>query len=129
MKYTKKYTVKEWKCFDWSIQEAICKKYNVILTNYDSPLTKKGIVLKICKTIYSQLNKRNFDKGIGLIQLGVNSISEFGKAFDSGSRKTNSRSNQNDIRKAFWGDNKPIKRIRNDSDLPFYGKKIGFWKD
>ena len=128
MKTIKKFTVKQWKKFDWIMQENICKQFNVILTNYNSPLTKKGMVLKICILIFRQLNKRNFDKGIGVIQKGTSMLSdfgnEFGKAFDSGSRKT---SNQKDVRTAFWGD-KPSKRTRKDS-TSFYGKKIGFWND
>ena len=126
MKTIKKYTVKQWKKIDWIMQENICKQFDVILTNYNSPLTKKGMVLKICILIFRQLNKKNFDKGIGIIQKGTSMLSEFGnefgKAFDSGSRKTGS--NQN-IRKAFWGDDKPSKRTRKDS-TSFYGKRISF---
>lgn len=123
MKYPKKYTVKEWKRFDWIIQEAVCKKYNVILTDYKEPLTKKGMALKICKVIYSQLNKKNFDKSIGLIQSGTNSISEIGKVFDNPKKEYSKNNNQN-VRSAFWGNDK---QKDSSNSIPLFGKKIDFW--
>ena len=129
MKTIKRFTVKQWKKFDIDMQENICKQFDVILTNYNSPLTKKGMVLKIIRVMYSQLNKGNFDKGIGIIQKGTSMLSEFGnefgKAFDNPNH-SKKPSNQKDVRTAFWGD-KPSKRTSNS--MPFYGKKIGFWND
>ena len=34
MRYPKKYTVKEWSKFSWDMQERLCARYVVILTDY-----------------------------------------------------------------------------------------------
>ena len=119
------YKVKEWNRFDTDIQEALVKKYDVILTDYKEPLTKGQIILSIGMAIYHNLTKKNLDKGIGLIQSGIGMLSEFGnefgKAFDSGPRKTHS---QKDVRSAFWGNES--KETRKET-MSFYGKKIDFW--
>ena len=36
MRYIKKYSVEEWNRFDIDIQEILCKKYNVTLTNFQT---------------------------------------------------------------------------------------------
>jgi len=56
MRSTKRYTVKEWKKF-YNIQEIMCKKYDVILTDYK---TKREQVTEILKKI----NLKNINKGI-----------------------------------------------------------------
>ena len=111
------YKVKEWNRFDIEIQEALVKKYDVILTDYKEPLTKRELTLKIGMVIYHNLNKKNLDKGIGMIQKGTSMISEFSKAFDN-PKKEHSK-NQN-VRSAFWGNES------KENTMSFYGKKIPF---
>ena len=36
MRYIKKYSIEEWNRFDIDIQEILCKKYNVTLTNFQT---------------------------------------------------------------------------------------------
>ena len=36
MRYIKKYPVEEWNRFDIDIQEILCKKYNITLTNFQT---------------------------------------------------------------------------------------------
>lgn len=36
MRYIKKYSVEEWNRFDIDIQEILCKKYNITLTNFQT---------------------------------------------------------------------------------------------
>ncbi len=84
MRYTKYYTIKEWKKFnkiverengdDITAQEVICKKYDVILTDYKvnpilsyKDLNKKELILKIAKNF----NMKNFDKGMKIFDQGV----------------------------------------------------------
>jgi len=56
MRVKKKYTVKEWKKF-YKIQEILCKKFDVILTNHK---TKKEKAIDIL----DKINLKNFNKGI-----------------------------------------------------------------
>jgi len=56
MRVQRKYTVKEWRKLQ-SLQESLCKKYDVILTNHK---TKKEFIIEIIKNI----NLKNINKGI-----------------------------------------------------------------
>ena len=135
------YKVKEWNRFDIEIQEALVKKYDLILTDYKEPkgkalkighlfnqLTKtnKGIPLMICfkigKAIYSQLTQKNLDKVIFLIHKGTGLMSEFGKAFDNPKKGHSRKSSFN--QNAFWGNDKPNKRT--SKSMSFYGEKMPF---
>ena len=85
--------------------------------------------MKIIRVIYSQLNKGNFDKGIGLIHSGANAISEIAKGFDNPKKGHGRKSSFN--HKDFWGESKESRK----ENMSFYGekmsfssnKKIGFW--
>jgi len=70
MRYKKYYTIKEWDNFRknnyFDMQELLCEKYDVILTDYK---TKREKIL----SILSHINLKNFDKG----------ISQFNKLFES----------------------------------------------
>lgn len=115
------YKVKEFNRFTWDIQEALVKKYDIILTDYKEPLTKLELGFKIGKAIYLQLNKRNLDKCIGMIQKSTSMLSEFGKAFDNPKRQNQKSS---DVRSAFWGESKESKK----ETMSFYSKKkMDFW--
>jgi len=56
MKKTKRYTVKEWKKL-YKIQDVLCKKFDVILTDHKT--NKEQLVL-----ILKNINFKNFNKGI-----------------------------------------------------------------
>jgi hypothetical protein len=56
MKVIKKYTVKEWKKLQ-NLQEFLCKKYDVILTDHKT--NKEQLVL-----ILKNINLKNINKGI-----------------------------------------------------------------
>lgn len=43
MRYPKKYTVKEWKRFSWTMQEKLCERYIVILTDHKTKSLKDMI--------------------------------------------------------------------------------------
>ncbi len=66
------FTVKEWNRFTWSIQEVICKKYDVILTDYKTRKEKTLLLLKI--------NMKNFNKGMDTFNKSLN---KFSKTVDS----------------------------------------------
>ena len=61
MRGKKYYTVKEWKKFRnnnyFDMQEMLCKKYEIILTDYK---TKSEKIL----SLLSKINLKNIDKGI-----------------------------------------------------------------
>jgi len=56
MRKIKKYTVKEWKKLH-SIQEVLCKKYDIILVDYTTKREKIG-------TILNEINLKNINRGI-----------------------------------------------------------------
>jgi hypothetical protein len=56
MRIIKRYTVKEWKKF-YNIQEIMCKKYEIILTNHKTNKEQLAIILK-------NINLKNINKGI-----------------------------------------------------------------
>jgi hypothetical protein len=70
MKYKKYYTTKEWKKFKqnnyFDMQELLCEKYDVILTDYK---TKRQRII----SVLSHFNLKNLDKG----------ITQFNKLFQS----------------------------------------------
>jgi len=70
MRYKKYYTVKEWDNFRknnyFDMQELLCEKYDVILTDYK---TKQEKII----SILSHINFQNFDKA----------ITQFNKLFES----------------------------------------------
>ena len=88
MKEKKFYTVKQWKRFQkndyFDIQDMLCQKYDVILTDYK---TKREKVFSILKKI----NLKNFDKGVAefsnLIQSFGNSMEQLTKEIDSQKHK------------------------------------------
>lgn len=88
MKEKKFYTVKQWKRFQkndyFDIQDMLCQKYDVILTDYK---TKREKVFSILKKI----NLKNFDKGVtefsNLIQSFGNSMEQLTKEIDSQKHK------------------------------------------
>lgn len=67
------FTVKEWSRFNWDMQEVLCKKYDVILTDYHT--TKEKIIL-----LLNKINVKNFNKGMDTFNKSLN---KFGKTIDS----------------------------------------------
>ena len=121
MRYQKFYTVKEWKRFnriverengdDITAQELLCKKYDVILTDYKvnpilsyKDLSKKELVLKIAKNF----NKKNFDKGIKIFDEGVKGFTNSIDAVTSqlGHNDTN-EPKRNNVK--IWGSSPKVK--------------------
>jgi hypothetical protein len=84
MRYKKYYTVKEWQKF-YKIQEILCEKYEIILTNHT---TKREQVISILK----QINLKNIDKGISafnkLIQQFGGSMEQLTRDLDEGKGAT-----------------------------------------
>ena len=82
MKYTKFYTVKEWKKFDKaaerengidiSMQEILLKKYNVILTDH---MTRKEKVKAQRQKLKKKLTIKNIQKATKAVSNGINSFS------------------------------------------------------
>ena len=86
MKYKKRYTAKQWKRFNkiivkenngvknyFNMQELLCKKYDIILTDYK---TKREQIISILKKI----NIKNINKGIDIFN---NAVQDFGDSMDS----------------------------------------------
>ena len=76
------FTVKEWNRFSWSMQEVLCKKYDVILTDYKT--RKEKIILLINK-----INMKNFNKGMDTFNKSLN---KFSKTVDSMTASANKSS-------------------------------------
>ncbi len=67
------FSVKEWNRFSWSMQEVLCKKYNVILTDY---MTRKEKTI----SLLNKINMKNFNKGMDTFNRSLN---KFSKTVDS----------------------------------------------
>jgi len=76
------FTVREWNRFSWSMQEILCKKYDVILTDYKT--RKEKIILLLHK-----INMKNFNKGMDTFNKSLN---KFSKTVDSMTASANKSS-------------------------------------
>jgi hypothetical protein len=98
MRTRKFYTVKQWQRFKtndyFDMQELLCQKYDVILTDYQ---TKKEKIFSMLKKI----NLKNFDKGItGFSKL----VQSFGGSMDQLTREIDSQAHKNkDNLDVIWG--------------------------
>lgn len=72
MRYPKKYTKKEWSHFSWEIQEILCMRYIVFLTDYQKPKTTKQKIFQVI----DKLSVKNLNKGITKFNSGM---AEFSK--------------------------------------------------
>ena len=98
MKAKKFYTVKEWSKFKrndyFDMQDMLCQRYDVILTDYQ---TKREKIFSFLKKI----NLKNLDKGIAELS---NLVQSFGGSMDQLTREINSQKYQdNDNFDSVWG--------------------------
>ena len=115
MRNRKYFTVKEWNRFKnndyFDMQDMLCQRYDVILTDYK---TKREKVFSILKKI----NLKNFDKGVtGFSKL----VQSFGGSMDQLTREINSEKyKDNDNLDSVWGKSDNSVRIwgasENNSD-------------
>ena len=88
MRTRKYFTVREWDRFKnndyFDMQDMLCQKYDVILTDYKTKREKVFSALK-------KINLRNFDKGVTelskLVQSFGGSMDQLTREFDSGKSK------------------------------------------
>ena len=156
MRYTKYYTMKEWKRFDRVVerengiditaQEVMCQKYNVILLDHK---TKKEKIFGVI----DKINIQNLNKGINKFNKGVNQFTkmieskpskgsrQFGmsqKEYNElfGPRKSHNLSSKHRVKTnpvSFWGEPEKPKRSKRakksePKHMPFYGsKKVKFF--
>jgi len=90
MRGKKKYTVKEWKKL-YKIQEILCKKFDVILTDHKT--NKEQLVL-----ILKNINFKNFNKGIVTFN---KIIQDFGGAMEKLTSEMD-KTSQNSVK--IWSD-------------------------
>ena len=128
MRSRKYFTVKEWNCFKnndyFDMQDMLCQKYDVILTDYKTKREKVFSALK-------KINLKNFDKGVTefskLVQLFGGSMEQLTREIDSpkqkGSRykKTTSNSKNDDNLNLIWGE--------SNNSVPIWGKSEYFDSD
>jgi len=111
MRIRKYFTVKEWQRFkandNFDMQELLCQKYDVILSDY---LTKKKKVFSLLQKI----NLKNIDTGVSefskLVQSFGNSMDQFTAEINNG--KVSDRKNLECI----WGTSKKQTPIWSDND-------------
>ena len=120
MKTRKYFTVKEWNRFKsndyFDMQDMLCQKYDVILTDYQTRREKVFSALK-------KINLKNFDKGVTefskLVQSFGGSMEQLTQEIDSPKRKgshykkTRSESNNGVNLNSIWGD--------SDNSVPIWG--------
>jgi len=128
MRNRKYFTVKEWNCFKnndyFDMQEMLCQKYDVILTDYQTKREKVFSALK-------KINLKNFDKGVTefskLVQLFGGSMEQLIREIDSPKqkgyryKKTASKSKNDDNLNSIWGE--------PDNFVPIWGKSEYFDSD
>jgi len=128
MRTRKYFTVREWNRFkskgSFDMQEMMCQKYDVILTDYQTKREKVFSALK-------KINLRNFDKGMTefskLVQFFGGSMEQLTQEIDSPKRKgshykkTISESNDKDNLNSIWGE--------SDDSVPIWGKSEYFDSD
>jgi hypothetical protein len=120
MRTRKYFTIKEWNRFKsndyFDIQEMLCQKYDVILTDYQTKREKVFSALK-------KINLKNFDKGVTefskLVQFFGGSLEQLTREIDSPKRKgshykkTTPESNNDDVPNSIWGG--------SDNSVPIWG--------
>ena len=114
MKTRKYFTVKEWDRFKnndyFDMQDMLCQKYDVILTDYQTKREKVFSALK-------KINLRNFDKGVTEFSKLVQS---FGGSMDQLTRELNSpKSKDADNLNLVWGESENNVSIWGDSKNDF----------
>ena len=98
MRTRKYFTVKEWQRFNTNnysdMQELLCQKYDVVLSNY---LTKKQKIFSLLQKI----NLKSFDKGVSEFSKLVQS---FGGSMDQLTREIDSQTSKDkDNLDSVWG--------------------------
>ena len=104
--------VKEWNRFDWDKQELLCKRYKIILTDWQPKWKKRYDTLK------KYVNQKNFDKGLDIFNKGVQ---DFSKQMDDmtkglGGDPKNNKKNLDSI----WGNKK---KGGDGNSIPLWGSK------
>ncbi len=114
------FTVKEWNRFTWSMQEVICKKYDVILTDYQ---TRKEKLI----SLLNKINMKNFNKGMDIFNKSLN---KFGKTVDS-LTKSNSVQDKNTEKRSSYSK----EGIWGKESVSFWGKpglsnnRVSIWPE
>ena len=117
MKTRKYFTVREWNRFKnndyFDMQDMLCQKYDVILTDYKTKREKVYSALK-------KINLRNFDKGVSEFSKLVQS---FGGSMDQLTRELNSPKYKDaDNLDLVWGKSNNSVPIWGDSKNDFDSK-------
>ncbi len=98
MKNKKYYTTKEWKKFKknnyFDMQELLCEKYDVILTDYK---TKRQRII----SILSHINLKNLDKGIAQFN---KLFASFGDSAEQLSKELNHSKQDKQNLDSIWGE-------------------------
>ena len=111
MRIRKYFTVKQWQKFKtndyFDMQELLCQKYDVVLSDYRTKKQKTSSLLQ-------KINLKNFDKGITefskLLQSFGNSMDQFTAEIND--KKTSNKKNLESI----WGPSKKQTPIWSDND-------------
>lgn len=110
------FSVREWNRFSWNMQEVLCKKYDIILTDYKT--RKEKIILLLHK-----INMKNFSKGMDTFNKSLN---KFSKTVDSMTASANKssfkgfdqgKSMEGLSKNEIWGDS-------NANSVSLWGKPI-----
>jgi len=108
MRIRKYFTVKEWQKFKtndyFDMQEMLCQRYDVVLSDYQTKKQKTFSLLQ-------KINLKNFNKGItGFSKL----LQSFGGSMDQFTREINSpKSKDDDNLDLVWGE--------SDNHVPIWG--------
>jgi hypothetical protein len=102
MKVKKKYSVREWNKL-YKIQEALCKKFDVILTDHKTKREKTMDIL-------GKINLKNINRGITTVN---KIIQDFGGSMDQLTSELN-KTSQNNIK--IWSDDSKESKSHKTND-------------
>jgi hypothetical protein len=104
------------------MQEVLCKKYNVILTDHKT--TKEKTI-----SVLNKINIRNFNKGMATFKKSLNQFCKTVDSFTASNRTNFKRSNQEKNMGYAFGRVTPISKDEiwgNANSVSLWGKPIGF---
>ena len=124
------FSVREWNRFSWSMQEVLCKKYDVILTDYKT--RKEKIILLINK-----INMKNFNKGMDTFNKSLNKFSKTidsmtasaskssSKGFDQGKSMEGLGKSKNEL----WGESNADSVSLWGKPIKLTGSSVSIWPE
>ena len=124
------FTIKEWNRFSWNMQEVLCKKYDVILTDYKT--RKEKIILLLHK-----INMKNFNKGMDTFNKSLNKFSKTVDSMTASASKSSSKGFDQDksmdglgkSKNELWGESNADSVSLWGKPIKLTGSSVSIWPE